>query len=257
MRRPDLLRKFQFPSNGKAYPKHANKPNGKLKAIYSFQFPSNGKAYPKLKSSWQNENNHKLCFNSLQTGKPIQSRCFEFVSSGRNYVSIPFKRESLSKAKAKNDDKGKGDEFQFPSNGKAYPKSTPKQQSKESLCFNSLQTGKPIQRSIPRLSLVLDTWFQFPSNGKAYPKIIWTTQKLMITQDSIPFKRESLSKDCRWQRREWTCHRRFNSLQTGKPIQRLLYGNHISYNKWPVSIPFKRESLSKAIGSFSSADHRR
>ena len=117
----------------------------------------------------------KNSFNSLQTGKPIQrgsfsprkgtkSRSFQFPSNGKAYpkasdrsmhrlsanepVSIPFKRESLSK--------GRGNSliiskrcipFQFPSNGKAYPKT------------------KNTQR-------LLTGWrqFQFPSNGKAYPK---------------------------------------------------------------------------------------
>ncbi|MDE0084556.1 MAG: hypothetical protein OXU23_02520, partial [Candidatus Poribacteria bacterium] len=60
---------FQFPSNGKAYPKY--KFDNPSYILYKFQFPSNGKAYPK-KGGWINSD-----------------RCC--------YVSIPFKRESVSK----------------------------------------------------------------------------------------------------------------------------------------------------------------
>ena len=66
-------------------------------SVLKFQFPSNGKAYPKeereLISLWG------VCFNSLQTGKPIQSETQLFWNnrSVGSSVSIPFKRESLSK----------------------------------------------------------------------------------------------------------------------------------------------------------------
>ena len=62
------------------------------------------------------------------------------------YVSIPFKRESLSKATA-NPIATNGAEiaFQFPSNGKAYPKTHLHWKNRYSQSFNSLQTGKQIQ----------------------------------------------------------------------------------------------------------------
>ena len=162
-----------------------------------FQFPSNGKVYPKTRSGTQLTMKHKG-FNSLQTGKPIQSerasevekiliRMFQFPSNGKAYpkvlegekrcekiwVSIPFKRESLSKVD-RYDAYIKLLEFQFPSNGKAYPKTQP-------------------LISLRNCSIK----FQFPSNGKAYPK----THK---NAGCIYFKNLP----------------GFNSLQTGKPIQR-------------------------------------
>ena len=87
--------------------------------------------------------------------------------------------------------------FQFPSNGKADPKKNIRRLKKEikQLSFNSLQTGKRIQR-----------------NGEMDPKFA----KAHV---SIPFKRESGSKD--WQR----------------PA---LFSLHLR-----VSIPFKRESVSE------------
>ncbi len=50
-----LTKKFQFPTDGKAYPKQVKSQD------FVFQFPTDGKAYP------------KLAINSLRTGKPIQS----------------------------------------------------------------------------------------------------------------------------------------------------------------------------------------
>ena len=166
-----LWRMFQFPSNGKAYPK-LEKRGDRGKGRSLFQFPSNGKAYPK------NEVTGTCCvsggsFNSLQTGKPIQSQletASDFVNPS---VSIPFKRESLSKGyneiqrekreesvsipfKRESLSKEIGEKvsigpyyvtFQFPSNGKAYPKQT----DEDGHCATQLM-------------------FQFPSNGKAYPK---------------------------------------------------------------------------------------
>ena len=115
-------------------------------------------------------------FNSLQTGKHIQrgrtlkvAGTGDFVSipfkresiskgvTGRRgdvdpeRVSIPFKRESISKVGQPERQHNESKWFQFPSNGKAYPKTLhgcsdePDDQS-----FNSLQTGKHIQRNSHR-----------------------------------------------------------------------------------------------------------
>ena len=215
---------FQFPSNGKAYPKPLGKSPWKIGK--TFQFPSNGKAYPK-------------------------SRYSRTAVQRRVRVSIPFKRESLSKANHHESPNRASweKEFQFPSNGKAYPKvlwwmhrplrirhvSIPfKRESLSKVswswlttrqacwmnCFNSLQTGKPIQR-------VFTFWY-------------WAGWCVV----SIPFKRESLSKVRDEHSTEEMC-KGFNSLQTGKPIQRSTADNEAGF-WWCVSIPFKRESLSKA-----------
>ena len=62
---------------------------------------------------------------------------------------------------------------------------------------------------------------------------------------SIPFKRESLSKEVATALGlTLALVFRFNSLQTGKPIQSLQIRHRI-LNRVCVSIPFKRESLSK------------
>ena len=92
----------------------------------------------------------RICFNSLQTGKPIQRNPnFERFLAMLAMVSIPFKRESLSKEVYEDAERYlEKSLFQFPSNGKAYPKS-------EFLSDWRDTVGKE---------------FQFPSNGKADPK---------------------------------------------------------------------------------------
>ena len=240
---------FQFPSNGKAYPKSTLPATNTSLGNQAFQFPSNGKAYPKV-GIYLTQRDSMRSFNSLQTGKPIQSH-------NRN-CDIAIKACL----------------FQFPSNGKAYPKyfESFNNHATADVRFNSLQTGKPIQSpawhecqiygrtcvsipfkreslskvrivrsigwrlnplvSIPfkRESLSKDKRgiknstaeiqaFQFPSNGKAYPKkrvyLIRINQWQLV---SIPFKRESLSKDGKRQLNA-VAVQCFNSLQTGKPIQ--------------------------------------
>ena len=144
----------------------------------------------------------KRSFNSLQTGKPIQSwtdkwrgrvlRLFQFPSNGKAYPKNPMGPTWQRKSR-----------FQFPSNGKAYPKKCQikKAVKPKTSSFNSLQTGKPIQREAP-----------------------WSPKSSTIS--------------------------RFNSLQTGKPIQRKQPSHHLLLQNYLVSIPFKRESLSKGENLF-------
>ena len=88
-------------------------------------------------------------------------------------VSIPFKRESISKV-----------ELQL--HGPLQDQS-----------FNSLQTGKHIQRQQERNVNKTIMKFQFPSNGKPYPKAIAHNAWDALSQwkVSIPFKRERIYKD--------------------------------------------------------------
>ena len=113
----------------------------------------------------------------------------------RGQVSIPFKRESVSKVS-----------FLFLS--LFMTKS-----------FNSLQTGKRIQSMIGYTNDGLDKLFQFPSNGKAYPKTRTFFRDHRRREVSIPFKRESVSK--------------------------VEENPTITVRQDIVSIPFKRESVSK------------
>ena len=217
---PERTDEFQFPSNGKAYPKlertgfrfrstaqvsipfkresvsKAGNIRQRRASPLLFQFPSNGKAYPKPTSSAP----------PLPPPPPL--------------VSIPFKRESGSKAMPHWNEQRLGKEFQFPSNGKADPKRCRTGTSNGSAkSFNSLQTGKRIQsKSFTNFPLVLRSFnslqtgkriqrynredvtifakeFQFPSNGKAYPKLGEMMYKIGDRIQS------------------------FNSLQTGKRIQ--------------------------------------
>ena len=70
-------------------------------------------------------------------------------------VSIPFKRESVSKVCSFGGDAIYIPMFQFPSNGKAYPK-------------EGMIHGMEHE--------LFHFGFQFPSNGKAYPKVMEPTE---------------------------------------------------------------------------------
>ena len=112
---------FQFPSNGKAYPKFLALTLALI--LVGFQFPSNGKAYPKTSMTFVDTvvPAGTKSFNSLQTGRHIQ-RILLFVIGTTTCVSIPFKREGISKVIRS----GVLNRFVR--------------------CFNSLQTGRHIQR---------------------------------------------------------------------------------------------------------------
>ena len=250
---PCLLRqsqkkfKFQFPSNGKVYPKPTARPQStgccsvgvsipfkresvsKVKAPkklpayqIKFQFPSNGKVYPKENIERSETAAREEGFNSLQTGKCIQRSCGAMTNHTANHeaVSIPFKRESVSKVKV-------------------LPITT-----LDGSCFNSLQTGKCIQScfGICRSGKLIK--FQFPSNGKVYPKIEKTRSRqnsAYAIQFQFPSNGKVYPKSTSI-RTVWLSNS-FNSLQTGKCIQRIIM---IRYSiTHIVSIPFKRESVSK------------
>ena len=150
---------FQFPSNGKAYPKvivHKIKDDYFIYVSIPFKRESLSKEQSDYRETLSRHRFNSLQtgkpiqsppwfyptglaiwgFNSLQTGKPIQSgrggRIYSYSDGGT--VSIPFKRESLSKAMEEMLCFTKIFLFQFPSNGKAYPKRGANQ------C--RLQTGK-------------------------------------------------------------------------------------------------------------------
>ena len=93
---------FQFPSNGKADPKKKIMSYAPNNLELMFQFPSNGKADPKYDLLKLKLKTPLKCFNSLQTGKQIQSLFYLQLHRKWNFL------------------------FQFPSNGKADPKSRPR-----------------------------------------------------------------------------------------------------------------------------------
>ena len=139
-------------------------------------------------------------------------------------VSIPFKRESISKGDY-SDWQISDFEFPFPSNGKAYPKtyeagSNGGNPAQFPFPSNGKAYPKTIENEFP---IPLDR-FPFPSNGKAYPKLFLLGRKVLrMLRVSIPFKRESISKGY---------HRELHRGNGGR-----------------VSIPFKRESISKVSGN--------
>ena len=118
------LSQFQFPTNGKAYPKEMLSKAYSIGLLVLFQFPTNGKAYPK---PWK-QPEHTWCYT------------FQFPTNGKAYP----------KGLKPNTQDGKNQfVFQFPTNGKAYPKPyTPWEAIKKVESFNSLRTGKHIQSGV-------------------------------------------------------------------------------------------------------------
>ena len=161
---------FQFPSNGKVYPKSDR---GSLDTrATNVSIPFKRESVSKGGTIGISRRHSTDCFNSLQTGKCIQSQS---------------RIQSRQKHRPG---------FQFPSNGKVYPKWWRVFGGHaDTRSFNSLQTGKCIQSVLTQDE---QSWFvfQFPSNGKVYPK--WHRSEHRPIEPnryvSIPFKRESVSK---------------------------------------------------------------
>ena len=110
-----------------------------------FQFPSNGKAYPKDKRNYEINGDHG--FNSLQTGRHIQSCRSRLVSRPPERVSIPFKREGISKGDD-GEQEGRGRFVSIPFKREGISKGLLILTFLNSTItrFNSLQTGRHIQR---------------------------------------------------------------------------------------------------------------
>ena len=163
-----------------------------------FQFPSNGKVDPKCLSAICRCPCWRICFNSLQTGKWIQSgslpahpsRClgFQFPSNGK----VDPKPDN-------NEDNNEEGKFQFPSNGKVDPKRTFAGTiryllQKVSIPFKRESGSKGLHTIVGTCTGIQ---FQFPSNGKVDPKPNNVQTSFILWKS-------------------------FNSLQTGKWIQRNL-----------------------------------
>ena len=114
-----------------------------------FQFPSNGKVYSELIEAGYDLSAEYTSFNSLQTGKCIQSlqaqsrrsvkvESFNSLQTGKCIQSWKIANERLQELT-----------FQFPSNGKVYSENFVLQQRAFGASFNSLQTGKCIQSRTP------------------------------------------------------------------------------------------------------------
>ena len=95
-----------------------------------FQFPSNGKAHSDCSMS-QRRQQSRFCFNSLQTGRHIQTGIEAGIMNAEKIVvSIPFKREGTFRPKKVTAAPTAAAEFQFPSNGKAHLDTRPTTNSK-------------------------------------------------------------------------------------------------------------------------------
>ena len=134
-------------------------------------------------------------FNSLQTGRYLQTLHQRHLPWQDHPVSIPFKREGTAKLNYNLNLYEPNPEFQFPSNGKIQPTSSPRSRNrKPNGCFNSLQTGRYIQTG-QQLQSILCLRLRFNSlqTGRYIP-----TQNKKVERVRVVYS--------------------FNSLQTGRYI---------------------------------------
>ena len=114
-----VYKKFQFPSNGKAYLNLSEPSRGVTVTPVSIPFKRESVSERPQKPTrpWD----ERVCFNSLQTGKRIWTRWLFRNLQTWQKVSIPFKRESVSEQNnCPSCYSSFWQQFQFPSNGKAY-----------------------------------------------------------------------------------------------------------------------------------------
>ena len=137
------------------------------------------------------------------------------------------------------------DSFQFPSNGKVYSEYRGRvaRRPRAVVGFNSLQTGKCIQSvsiTVHPESMRVSIPFKRES---VFREVLREARIFSLISVSIPFKRESVFRACWMTLTVATLSRSFNSLQTGKCIQRLKMKKKAASLSQQVSIPFKRESV--------------
>ena len=190
------------------------------------------------------------CFNSLQTGRHIQTstnptskevmEAFQFPSNGKAHsdvstlldatrfgaVSIPFKREGTFRRARARISNACGDfvSIPFKREGTFRPSAT----RAVSICagtssFNSLQTGRHIQ-TFERCRAYTPVKVSIPFKREGTFRRITTFGQLHGTLVSIPFKREGTFRPYTHQT-VFPDIQGFNSLQTGRHIQ-TIYPHH-------------------------------
>ena len=240
-----------------------------------FRFPSSGKVSPKSQKIYAQADITYISFDSLPAGKCLQSHIAQLDPRPIPAVSIPFQRESVSKGEHEPGIWFDACVFRFPSNGKVYPKQRKNYEfeswSIES--FHSLPLGKCLQRLRDSpMEWAYRFQFRFPSNGKVSPKEECEgRQRGERGRVSIPFHWESVSKDNKLRKVKNVHFVRFHSLPLGKCLQRSVDDDGLFievelmfpfpstgkvspkatlssalYSLLRVSIPFQRESVSKA-----------
>ena len=109
---------------------------------------------------------------------------FQFPSNGKAYHKTTTKTAIEESSNM----------FQFPSNGKAYHKLNSQGTTTCRLIPVSIPFKRESVSQVKSKNLFQTKGeFQFPSNGKAYHKLNWFLSKSICALVSIPFKRESVS----------------------------------------------------------------
>ena len=245
----DQTNVFNSLQTGKGIQRRTTKPPD-FKVSARFQFPSNGKGDSKSHPHWRDyvvyHNNVSIPFkrergfkelqeavSGLRAKKPfqfpsnghkgIQRQALQDISKHKYPVSIPFKRERGFKEDRARVYRWLNLVFQFPSNGERGFKVYQRKSRAESLSlrFNSLQTGKGIQRSL-RITGICLTRVSIPFKRERGFKVNALIEILILTLicfNSLQTGKGIQSSTSTQNGRQKRCAS-FNSLQTGKGIQR-------------------------------------
>ena len=117
---------------------------------FTFQFPSNGKEHGKFLNRYGFSPDADS-FNSLQTGRSMERDPARLIRTFPLSVSIPFKREGAWKVQKRPQVCGLCHvSIPFKREG-AWKAVSPHQHRRLWLCFNSLQTGRSMERQCIRL----------------------------------------------------------------------------------------------------------
>ena len=174
---------FQFPTNGKAYPKEVEY-DVRRDEIVSIPYEREGISKGTL--FIPKESRETLSFNSLRTGRHIQREVWIGQNKETAKVSIPYEREGISKGGGSDSDGMATAGFNSLRTGRHIQSEPRRHQPIRARCFNSLRTGRHIQRKkIGGIPSDENREFQFPTNGKAYPK---TPPTARLPSETIMFQ---------------------------------------------------------------------
>ena len=205
---------FQFPSNGKAHSdlqKHGEDDHN----LEMFQFPSNGKAHSD--SSQRNRTSFAESFNSLQTGRHIQTigTHVNLLIPGEGFNSLQTGRHIQTRT-------------QYKTTYKAFYVSIPFKRGRHIqtrlICtirmLNCVSIPFKREGTFRRSNFFRNhehNMFQFPSNGKAHSDTLQTrTTRTSSSFNSLQTGRHIQTWRSMHGVDEGSC---FNSLQTGRHIQ--------------------------------------
>ena len=184
---------FQFPTNGKAHSDALRLQDAEIKRRrVSIPYEREGTFRP---GTANERKPNGWSFNSLRTGRHIQTRIFYSLYFHLIPVSIPYEREGTFRRKEDSESNCRRDvrEFQFPTNGKAHSDKQGRWNAatRPECWFQFPTNGKAHSDRLGTFHRRLQWFrFQFPTNGKAHSDSRFRQSGLTKRNVSIPYERE-------------------------------------------------------------------